>query len=95
MGARVGLQLKALTGERIEHAIRLDFPPSNNETKYEAILVGIDLTTSLSLEKIIIRSDTQLVVGQENEEYEMRDQRMIKYVCLVKLRLEIFTAWKL
>ena len=25
----------------------------------------------------------------------MRDQRMIKYVCVVKLRLESFAAWKL
>ena len=25
----------------------------------------------------------------------MQDQRMIKYVCLVKLRLESFAAWKL
>ena len=59
----VGLQLKALTGERIEQAIRLDFPASNNETEYEAILARIDLTTSISSEKIIIRSDSQLVVG--------------------------------
>ena len=69
-GTRVGLQLKAPTGERIEHAIRLDFPASNNETEYKAILAGINLATSVSLEKIIVRSDSQLVVGQVNGEYE-------------------------
>ena len=42
-GSGVGLHLKAPTGERIEHAIRLDFPASNNEIEYEAILVEIDL----------------------------------------------------
>ena len=42
-GVGVGLQLKAPTRERVEQAIRLDFPTSNNETEYEAILVGIDL----------------------------------------------------
>ena len=89
-GAGVGLQLKAPTGEMIEHDIQLDFPTSNNKTEYEAILVGIDLVTSVSSEKIIIRSDSQLVVGKVNEEYETRDQCMIKYVCL-----ESFTAWKL
>ena len=76
----------------IEHVIRLDFPMSNNETKYEAILAGIDLVTSVSSEKIIIRSDFQLVVGQVNEEYETRDYHMIKYVSLIKLRLEGFTT---
>ena len=62
-GASVGLYLKALTEERIEHAIRLDFPMSNNEAKYESMLAGIDLTNSVSFEKIIIQSYSQLVVG--------------------------------
>ena len=91
----VGLQLKAPIGERIEQAIRLDFPASNNETEYEAILTEIDLTKSVSSEKLIIRSDSQLVVGQVNGEYETRDQRMVKYASLVKQRLESFVAWKL
>ena len=94
-GAGVRLQLKAPTRERIEQDIRLDFLASNNETEYEAILDGIDLIASISLEKIIIRSDSQLLVGQVNGECETRDQRMIKYVCLVKLRLESFAAWKI
>ena len=69
-GTRVGLQLKAPIREKIEQAIRLDFSASNIETKYEAILAGIDLATFVSLKKIIIRSDSQLVVGQVNGEYK-------------------------
>ena len=92
IGAGVGLQLKSPTGERIEHAIGLEFPMSNNEVEYEAILAGIDLAISVSSKKIIIQSDSQLVVGQVNEEYETRDQCNNKHVCLVKLRLESFVA---
>ena len=95
MGAGVGLQLKGQTGDRIEQVVQIDFLVSNNETEYEAILAEINLTTSVSSKKIIVRSDSQLVVGQVNGEYEMRDQRMIKYVCLVKLRLESFMGWML
>ena len=91
----VSLQLKAPTEERIEQVIWLEFPTSNNEAEYETILVDIDLAISISSKNIIIRSDSQLVVGQVNEEYETRDQHMNKYVCLVKLRLESFMAWKL
>ena len=94
-GASVGLQLKAPTRERIEQAIWLDFPASNYEAEYEVILADIDLAISIFLEKIIIQSDSLLVVGQVNGEYETRDQRMTKYVCPVKLRLESFMAWKL
>ena len=80
------MQLKFSTGERIEQAIWLDFPAYNNETEYEAILARIDLVMSVSSENIII---------QVNGEYETRNQCMLKYVCLVNLRLEIFSAWKL
>ena len=85
MGAGLRLQLKAPIGEIIEQAIRLDFPASNNEAEYEAIIAGIDLATFVSLEKIIMRSDSQLVVGRVNGEYETRDERMTKYVSLVTL----------
>ena len=95
IGAGVGLQLRASTGERIVRAIRLGFPMSNNETEYEAILVGVDLAKSVSSERLIIRNDSQLVVGQVNREYETRYQCMVKYVSLVKQRLGSFVAWKL
>ena len=62
-GARVSLQLKASTRERIEHTILLDFPASNNEIEYEEILVEIDLAKFASLEKLIICNDSQLVMG--------------------------------
>ena len=66
MGVGVDLKLKALTRERIEQAIRLDFPASNNETEHEAILAGIDLAMSISSENLIILSGLQLAVGQVN-----------------------------
>ena len=83
-GARVGMQLKAPTGEKIEQAIRLDFPVSNNETEYEAILAGVNLAKSVSLKKLVIHSDSQLVAGQVNGEDETRHQRMVRYTSLVK-----------
>ena len=61
----------------------------------EEILVRINLAKSVSLEKLIIHSDFQLVVGQVNGEYEMRDQRMVRYVSLVKQWLGSFAALKL
>ena len=93
-GAGVGLQLKAPTRERIEQAIQ-SFPTSNNETEYEAILAGIDLANSVSSEKLIICSDSQLVVGQVNGEYETQDQCMVRSASLVKQRLGSFALGSL
>ena len=59
--------------DKIEQAIWLGFNASNNESEYEAILAGIELTVALSADKLIIRSDSQLVVGKVNAEYESRD----------------------
>ena len=73
----------------------MDFPSSNNEAEYEAIIAWIDFVIFMSLEKIIIRSNSQLVVGQVYGEYETRDQHMTKYVSLVTLRLGNFVAWRL
>ena len=69
-GAGIGLQLKAPTKERIEHTIQLNFLASNNDAEYEVVLTGVDLAISVSSKKVIIQSDSQLVVGQVNGKYE-------------------------
>ena len=91
----IGLQLKSLAKEKIEQAICLGFIASNNESEYEAILVGIELAATVSADKLLIQSDSKLVVGQVNAEYESRDPRMAKYVSLVKQCLGSLEAWKL
>ena len=95
MGYGVDLQLKSPTEETVEQVIRLDFLASNNETEYEAILAGINLAQSVSSEKLLIHNNSQMVVGQVNEEYETRDHSMARYMGLVKQRLGSFAAWKL
>ena len=49
----------------------------------------------MSADRLLIRSYSQLVVGQVNEDYESRDPRMAEYVSLVKQRLGSFSSWKL
>ena len=73
----------------------MGFSDSNNGLEYESILTVIALAAAISTDKLIIRSDSQLVVGQVNAKYESRDPRLAKYVTLVKQRLASFSAWKL
>ena len=93
-GEGIGLQLKSPTGERIKQAIQLGFNASNNESEYEALLSKIELATDVSADKLL-NSDSQLVIGQVNEEFESRDLGMEKYVSWVKQRLGSFSIWKL
>ena len=92
IGTGIGLQLKSPGGDKIEQAIQLGFNASNNESEYEAILTSIELAAALSIDKLIIRGDSQLVVGQVNPEYESRDPLMAKYVTLVKQCLDGFST---
>ena len=73
----------------------MGFNASNNKSKYEVILAGIELAATVSVNKLLIQSDFQLVVRQVKAKYELRDPRMAKYVSLVKQCLGSFSAWKL
>ncbi|RVW72594.1 Transposon Ty3-I Gag-Pol polyprotein [Vitis vinifera] len=79
-GSGVGLLLQSPTGEHLEQAIRLGFSASNNEAEYEAILSGLDLALALSVSKLRIYSDSQLVVRHVQKEYEAKDSRMARYL---------------
>ena len=59
----IGLQLKSSTREKIEQAVHLGFNTSNNESEYEAILAGIELAAIVSTDRLLIRINSQLVVG--------------------------------
>ncbi|RVW17143.1 hypothetical protein CK203_075997 [Vitis vinifera] len=77
----------------LEQAIRLGFSASNNEAEYEAILSGLDLALALSVSKLRIYSDSQLVVKHVQEEYEAKDARMARYLAKVRDTLQQFTEW--
>ena len=83
-GSGVGLLLLSPTGEKLEQAIRLGFPVSNNEAEYEAILSGLDLVLALSVSKLRIYSDSQLVVRHVQEEYGAKDECMARYLTKVR-----------
>ena len=68
-GAGIGLQLTSPTEERIEQAVRLGFIASNNELEYEAMIVGLELALAVGTNSLLIRSDSQLVMGQVNAEF--------------------------
>ena len=57
-GAGIGLQLRSPSGDKIEQAIGLEFSAFNNESEYEAILARLELAVTLSIGKLLVRSDS-------------------------------------
>ena len=74
-------------GDKIECMIRLDFPTTNNEAEYEALVAGLDLTKATGAENMIIHCDSQVITSQINDDYKCRNERMKKYLEEVKNRI--------
>ena len=64
----------------IEKSLRLGFLVTNNETEYEALLVGMTMVQKMEGKIMEIFSDLRLVVRQVKEELEARDVRMQEYL---------------
>ena len=64
----------------MEYALKFGFQASSNEAKYEAIIVGFNLTHSMEADRLEICSDSQLVVKQIEDTYKGRGEKMILYL---------------
>ena len=68
-GAGAGVMLISPEGRRILYALRLDFPATNNEAEYEALLAGLRLTKDMRAKSLVVFINSQLVVNQIRGEY--------------------------
>ena len=60
--------------------IRLDFPTTNNEAKYEALITGLDLAKAVGVENLVVYCDSEIVTSQVNGDYNYKNERMKKYL---------------
>ena len=58
-----GVVIKTPQGDTIQCMIRLDFPTTNNEAEYEALVVGLDLARAAGAKNIIVHCDSQVVAS--------------------------------
>ena len=58
-----GVVIQTPEGDKIECMIRLDFATTNNEAKYEALVVGLDLAKAAGAENMIIHCDSQVIMS--------------------------------
>ena len=73
--------------DKTECMIQLDFPTTNNEAEYEALVARLDLVKAAGAENMIIHYDSQVITSQINGDYECRNERMKKYLEEVKNRI--------
>ena len=83
-----GIILHSLEGDEIECMVHLDFPTTNNEAKYEALVAGLDLTKVVGAASVVIYYDSQVVTNQVNGNDECKNERMKKYLEQAKKRVD-------
>ena len=68
----VGVVLISPKKETLKYAVRLQFPATNNEAEYEALLTGLSLAKALGAKNLIVQADSQLIIGQVKGDYEAK-----------------------
>ena len=83
---RGGVEVVIITSdeETLKYGVRLKFPATNNEVEYEGILTGLRLGKALRATNLLIQNDSKLVIGQIKGDYEVKEERMQKYVRLTR-----------
>ena len=74
----------------MEYALRFGFQVSNNEVKYEAVIVGLNLAHFMEADQLVACSDSQLVVKHIEDSYEAKSEKMIPYLKTIRELLKKF-----
>ena len=62
----------------------LDFPTTNNEVEYEALVARLDLTKAVGVASMVIHCNSQVVTNQVKGDYKCKGKRMKEYLEQVK-----------
>nr|XP_025631518.1 uncharacterized protein LOC112726369 [Arachis hypogaea] len=79
-----GIILESPVGVVNEQSIRFEFPVSNNQAEYEALIGGLTLAAEVGATRLEICSDSQVVTSQVNGSYQAKDSLLQKYLEKVK-----------
>ena len=85
-----GIVITSPEKDVLKYGVQLKFPITNNEAEYEALLTGLRIVRALRAEKIMLKSDSQLVIGQVRGDFEAKETRMQKYLKLVNQLVSTF-----
>ena len=72
--------------------VHLDFPTTNNESEYEALVAGLDLAKAAGVASVVVYCDSQVIANQVNGDYECKGERMKRYLDQVRARVDDLEA---
>jgi len=64
---------------------------TNNQAEYEALLAGLNLTYNMGAREVTCKSDSQVMVGQVNGEFEVKEPMLQRYYHATKNSIARFS----
>ncbi|XP_073042031.1 uncharacterized protein [Primulina eburnea] len=94
-GCGVGIVLVSSLEEKVKLALKIESRVTNNEAQYEAVFAGLRAAREVGASRVIIYSDSQLVTQQIKGAYEVKNEKMLKYLKLITSQASSFTDWSI
>jgi ribonuclease HI len=85
-----GVVLVTLDGKELTCSLRLEFQTTNNEGEYKFVLAGLGLTQEMGAKFVEVRSDSQVIVGHIQGEFETTGNKMKLYLSKVQNMQKLF-----
>ncbi|OMP01243.1 hypothetical protein COLO4_12027 [Corchorus olitorius] len=94
LGAGAGIVLTSPSGKIFKFSFSLLFKCSNNQAEYEALIAGLELLIDLKAYSILIKGNSQLVIGQLTGIYQCISPVMRSYYKIDQNLLSQFSETK-
>ena len=62
-GAGAGVFFISLDGKQLKYVLRILWPATNNEAKYEALLHGLRVAVTLGIKRLLVYGDSLVVIN--------------------------------
>jgi ribonuclease HI len=64
----------------MKYAARLEFQCTNNIAEHKAVLLGLRKVKAIGIQRLVIKTDSQIVAGHIEKDYKARDPELAKYL---------------
>ncbi|XP_073353717.1 uncharacterized protein [Aegilops tauschii subsp. strangulata] len=78
-GLGAGVILISRTGDTVRYVLQIMYTDSNNAAEYEALLHDLRMATSMGIQRLEVRGDSNLEISQVNGEFDAKDPKMAAY----------------
>ena len=78
-GSGIRVLLISPKGTHIPFSSRLNFPSTNNATKYEACIMGLRVALGLGVKELEVYDDSTLIIAQIQNKLKIKKERLMSY----------------